>query len=94
MTEMSTVTGKALDCEIMSKECRACMPSRGKEATPEFQDWWEGHQHECQANFSGSSGAMDAAALLAIFQRSIEKHNACYVEFLGDGDSNAHIKLV
>ena len=70
------------------------MPSRGKEATPEFQDWWEGHQHECQANFSGSSGAMDAAALLAIFQRSIEKHNACYVEFLGDGDSNAHIKLV
>ena len=53
-----------------------------------------GHQHECQANFSGSSGAMDAAGLLAIFQRSIEKHSARYVEFLGDGDSKAHKKLV
>ena len=94
VTAMSTVTGKALDCEIMSKECRFCMPWRGKEATPEFQDWWEGHQHECQANFSGSSGAMDAAGLLAIFQRSIEKHSARYVEFLGDGDSKAHKKLV
>ena len=94
VTAMPTVTGKALDCEIMSKECRLCMPWRGKEATPEFQDWWEGHQHECNANFSGSSGAMDAAGLLAIFQRPIEKHNACYVEFLGDEDSKAHKKLV
>lgn len=25
---MSTVTGKALDCEIMSKECRLCLPWR------------------------------------------------------------------
>ena len=94
VTAMSTVTGKALDCEIMSKECRLCMPWRGKEASPEFQDWWEGHQHECQANFSGSSGAMDAAGLLSIFQRSIENHSARYVEFLGDGDSKAHKKLV
>ena len=91
---MSTVPGKALDCEIMSKECRLCMPWRAKEATPDFPDWWEGHQHECQANFSGSSGAMDAAGLLAIIQRSIEKHNARYVEFLGDGDSKAHKNLV
>ena len=53
-----------------------------------------GHQHECQANFSGSSGAMDAAGLLNIFQRSIEKHGFRYVEFLGDGDSKAHKKLV
>ena len=46
------------------------------------------------SSFSGSSGAMDAAGLLAIFQRSIEKHSARYVEFLGDGDSKAHKKLV
>ena len=26
VTAMPTVTGKALDCEIMSKECRLCMP--------------------------------------------------------------------
>jgi len=37
---------------------------------------------------------MDAAGLLAIFQRSIEKHDARYVEFLGDRASKAHKTLV
>ena len=67
VTAMSTVTGKALDSEIMSEGCSFCMPWRGKEVSPEFQDWWEGHQHEYLANFSGSSGVMDAASLLNIF---------------------------
>ena len=70
------------------------MPWGGKEATPEIQDWWTGHQHECQANFSGSTGVMDAAGLLAICQRSIEKQDTHYVEFPGNGDSKAHKKLV
>ena len=43
VTAKSTVTGKALDCEIMSEECSLCVPWRGNKATPEFQDWWEGH---------------------------------------------------
>lgn len=37
---------------------------------------------------------MDGAGLLTIFERSIEKHSARYEEFLGDGDSKAHKKLV
>lgn len=60
------------------------------ERSPEFHEWWEGHQHECQANFEGSSGSMDASGILNIFQRSIESHSMQYVEFLGDGDSKAH----
>ena len=36
---------------------------------------------------------MDGIGLLTIFERSIEKHSACYAEFLGDGDSKAHKKL-
>ena len=44
VTVMSTVTGKALDCEIMSKECAECKLRRGKEGTEEFQQWWEQHQ--------------------------------------------------
>ena len=32
----STVTGKALDCQIMSKECAECKLRRGKEGTEEF----------------------------------------------------------
>ena len=94
VTALSTVTGKALDCEVMSKECRLCLPWRGKERSPEFEEFWEGHQHACHANFAGSSGAMDAAGLVTIFQRSVDKHSARYVEFLGDGDSKAHTRLV
>lgn len=94
VTVLSTVTGKALDCEIMSKECAECKLRRGKEGTEEFQLWWEQHQHRCNANFAGSSGSMDSAGMLAIFQRSVEQHNARYVEFLGDGDSKAHNLLV
>ena len=31
---------------------------------------------------------------LPCFQKSIKKQNACYVEFLGDGGTKAHKKLV
>lgn len=39
VTALSTVTGKALDCEVMSKECRQCMQWRGKERSAEFHEW-------------------------------------------------------
>ena len=29
---------------------------RGNEKTEEFEQWWDGHQHKCHANFEGSSG--------------------------------------
>ena len=38
---LSTVTGKALNVEVMSKECRECMGWRGKEGTVEFQECWK-----------------------------------------------------
>lgn len=94
VTAMSTVTGKAIDIEVMSKECRECMVWRNKEGTQEFEDWWEGHQHLCHANHLGSSGSMDASGLLAIFQWSVEQYSLRYTDFLGDGDSKAHKLIV
>ena len=38
ITAISTVTGKVLDVEIMSKECKECMVWRSKEGTVEFQE--------------------------------------------------------
>ena len=49
---LSTITGKALDCEIMSKECGECKLTRGKGGTEEFDEWWEQHQYKCQAHFA------------------------------------------
>lgn len=86
---ISLVTGKVLDIEIMSNECRECVAWKRKEGTEEFQEWWEGHQHQCHSNFEGSSGAMDAAGCVAIFERSVEQYGLRYTEFLGDGDSKA-----
>ena len=94
VTALSTVTGKALDVEIMSKNCKECTVWRGKEGTEQFQDWWEGHQHLCEANHLGTSGSMDATGLLAIYQRSVEDYSLRYTEFLGDGDSKAHKLIV
>ena len=65
VTVLSTITGKALDCEIMSKKCGECKLKRGKKGTEEFDEWWE-QQHKCHANFAGSSGSMDSAGMLAI----------------------------
>ena len=90
---ISLTTGKVLDIEVMSKECRECIGWRGKEKTKEFEHWWDGHQHKCHANFEGSSGAMDAAGCVRIFERSVEQYDLRYMEFLGDGDSKAYNEL-
>ena len=44
--------------------------------------------------FTGATGAMDAAGLATIFQRSVDKHSACYVAFLSDGDRKTHTRIV
>ena len=87
VTPLSTITGKVVDVEVMSKNCKEYTGWRGKEGTQEFQDWWEGHQHLCEANYLRRSGSMDTSGLLAIFQQSFENYSVCYTEFLGDGDS-------
>ena len=74
VTALSLLTGKVVDVEVMSKECRECIGWRDKQRTVEFNEWWEGHQATCHANFEGSSGAMDAAGALAIFQRSLDNN--------------------
>lgn len=94
VTALSTVIDKALDCGVMSKDCKECKLWRGKEGSQAFQQWWEGHQHKCHTNFEGSSAARDANGVLHIFERSVEQHDLWYLEFLGDGDSKAHKLLV
>ena len=91
---LSLATGKVLDTEIMSKECKTCLRNNRKEGSKEFDEWWEGHQHDCEANFHGSSNAMDPDGCLQIFQRSVEKHGVRYQQFLGDGASKAHQQLI
>ena len=38
VTALSTITSKALDCEVMSKDCKECKLCRGKEESHTFQE--------------------------------------------------------
>ncbi len=39
LTAISVTTGKILESEIMSKECRTSLLNKRKEGTPEFEEW-------------------------------------------------------
>lgn len=75
-------TGKILDVDILSKYCQGCTLLKKKGA--------KDHAGECRKNYEGTSGGMEAAAAVTIFQRSLEKHGVRYSNFLGDGDSKAY----
>ena len=39
VTALSLLTGKVVDVEVMSKECRECIGWRDKQRTVEFNEW-------------------------------------------------------
>lgn len=77
-TVTSLATGKVIDVEVLSKYCKC------KDKLKDI------HEENCEANFSGSSGAMEGAGAVNIFQRSRELYAMRYLEYLGDGDSKAY----
>lgn len=90
----SWTTGKVLDVEVLSKYCQVCAShSEMDESSEEFLDWWEGHQAFCQANYVGSSGAMESTGAISIWQRSVSKHKLRYTEMISDGDSKTFTNL-
>ncbi|KAJ8032104.1 hypothetical protein HOLleu_25526 [Holothuria leucospilota] len=85
---ISADTGEVLDREVLSKICAECTAHSGL-GREELELWWEGHQHYCQINYSGSSPAMETAAAKIIWERSISKYNVRYRSMISDGDSKA-----
>ena len=56
----------------------------GKKGTPEYDLWFS--EYDCQANHDKSSGAMEAAGAVAMFDRSIKHNN--YHKYLRDRDTS------
>ncbi|KAM7295709.1 uncharacterized protein ISCGN_020982 [Ixodes scapularis] len=84
-------TGLILDAEVLSNLCHGCQtgPKLGEER---YSEW---HQnHECQKNTDANSGRMEVDAALAIFGRSLEKHDLRYTTLISDGDSRTFCALV
>lgn len=87
VSAISKDTKKVIDLHIMSKFCRPCAIWEKKKDTPEYESWK--NEHECNINHTGSSGAMEAAGALEIFNSSVAKFSLRYAHFIGDGDSSS-----
>ena len=58
-----------------------------KQNHPGYSEWKA--NHICPLNHAASSGAMESAEVVKIFNRSVEKNDFIYKYYLGDGDSSA-----
>lgn len=74
----SADTGKVLDIHPMSKYCK-CQNKNRNEQTD-----------NCSTNYIGTSGGMEVEGAKIMFARSVPQYNVRYVDYLGDGDSNAY----
>ena len=81
-------TGKIINYLVMSKHCSGCdhWEKRDK-LSDEYKEWKSNHQ--CDANFSGSSGAMEPQGAVSIFKPSLD-HNLRYMNLISDG-APAHV---
>lgn len=87
-TLIGKFTGKVLDALVKSSFCSACSQWKDKKDSDNaaYETWFEDHEEKCTANHTGSSGKMEIDAIVEMFQRSDEKHDAKYVTYVGDGD--------
>lgn len=91
-------TGLVIDYESISKYCEQCTKKenalkRKKITQEQFDEWLADHKQTkvCMRNFTGSSGAMEAAAAVKLFGRSVEK-NLRYTVFISDGHTMRCVK--
>lgn len=88
---IDVITGLVIDFEVLSKYCRVCETQKRKtsEESDEFEAWYLTHQPLCQANYDGSSSAMETEAAERMWRRS-EDMGFRYTSIISDGDSKTH----
>ena len=84
--------GKCVDIHVMSKNCNQCKTKKESLSENEFETWKE--SHTCNVNHDKSSGTMEGAGAVAMFNRSVERYNLIYHEYLGDGDTSSYKEVV
>ena len=88
----TSLNGRVVDFHVLSKYCKACEVWERKKGSDEYEEWKAAHN--CKINHRASSGAMEAAGALEIFQRSVDTRNLQYTSYIGDGDTEAYKKVV
>ena len=87
-------TSFVIDYETVNKYCEQCTKKENALAkkivtSDEYEKWMTEHKEKCLKIFEGSSGAIEAAAAVRLFSRSLE-NNVRYTVFIFDGDSSAY----
>ena len=87
-------TGLILDYFVCSKICYKCISKKNalvnkKISETEYVFWLQDEHDDCDANYEGPSGGMEAAEAKEIWGRSGE-HQMIYKTFVSDGDSSAY----
>ena len=83
-------TNLIIDYAILSTYCHGCatVGDSMDKTSPEYDLWLA--DHNCDKNFEGMAGAMDAAIAEILWKRSIERHGFRYVTLLSDGDARTY----
>lgn len=94
---IDVLTGLVIDFQVMSKYCGTCVmksSAMGKDSI-EYAGWLQNHKESgmCEANYSGSSNSMEAAAAVEMWKRSIDLNKLRYTTIISDGDSKTHQQL-
>ena len=87
---ISVDTGKVIDYEVVSKKCAQCTSWGSRKDTEEYATY----ENQCLINHQGSAGTMESNGVVACFERSVDKYNVRYAQYLGDGSQNRTRKLL
>ena len=67
-TAISLDTKKFLDVEVLSDKCQQCLKWSDRQNEPKYPEWKANYQRKI--NHKGSSGSMDTAGAVRVFERS------------------------
>ena len=83
--------GLCIDLAVLSSYCQRCSYARRRfgKHSPEFEEWFGNHRSECNRNFDGSAGGMEAAAAEQLWERSVERHGFRYTMIVSNVDAKA-----
>ena len=88
---IDTMTGLCVDLSVLSSYCQRCSDAQRRfgKHSPEFEEWFGNNRSECNRNFDGSAGGMEAAAAEQLWERPVERHGFRYTTIVSDGDAKA-----
>ena len=90
---ISLDNGKVLDVDPMLKFYKGCiMKNDLKQKDPSAYAQWR-NSHICEFNYVGTARGMETEGAKRVFQRSIERHNLHYVEYLGNRDNKSYLSV-